>query len=59
MIWLAVVGAISQSELCSIVLTNQIHTNVVGKISHGDAVMRWCGDVVNVVGWQGASQMTD
>ena len=44
--WLAVVGAISQSELCSIVLTNQIHTNVVGKISRGDAVMRWRGDAV-------------
>ena len=40
MIWLAVVGAISQSELCYIVLTNQIHTNVVGKISRSDAVMQ-------------------
>ena len=46
MIWLAVVGTFSQSELCSIVLTNQIHTNVVGKISRGD--------MKNVVGWQGA-----
>ena len=39
MIWLAVVGTISQSELCWVALTNQIHTNVVGKISHSDVVM--------------------
>ena len=32
-------GTISQSELCWVALTNQIHANVMGKILHGDAVM--------------------
>ena len=74
MIWLAVVGTISQSELCWLALTNQIHTHVVGKIWgsdavtrwHGDAVAQWCSDAVVegksndwLVWWQGARQMTD
>ena len=75
MIWLVVVGTISQSELCWVVLTNQLHTHVVGKISCGDTVMRchsgrgqvkWPTGLVAggksndwLFWWQGARQMTD
>ena len=38
MILLAMVGTISQLELFWVALTNQILTNVVGKILCGDAV---------------------
>ena len=51
MIWLAVEGTISLSELCWVALTNQIHTNVVGKISCGDMVGRASQMIhTNVVG---------
>ena len=71
MIWLAMVGTISQSEMCWVALTNQIHTNVVGKSYtvkqwHSDVVIQWCGDMVvegNSNDWlmwcQWASQMTE
>ena len=49
-------GTISQSELCWVALTNQIHINVVGKISHSGMVVQSCGGAVaqwhgGVVAW--------
>ena len=55
MIWLAVVGTISQSELCWVALTNQIHTNIVRKILYSDMVMQWHSNVV--IWWHGNAVM--